>query len=78
MGLRHAGYVLSVTEIKKDSSGDVIGVVCTCTEVDKVATKPKAFIHWVSEPVEIEVRLYSTLWVMKTKDWEKVSVNFQI
>lgn len=34
----------------------------TCTKSD-VAEKPKAFIHWVSEPLVCEVRLYERLWV---------------
>lgn len=61
VGLRHAGYALKVTSIEKDNSGQVVEVHCTCIEIDKVEQKPKAFIHWVSEPEEIEVRLYSPL-----------------
>jgi glutaminyl-tRNA synthetase len=57
-----------VKEIKKDSAGNVTGVICTCTEVDKVSSKPKAFIHWVSEPVKIEIRLYSSLFKHKNPE----------
>lgn len=61
VGLRHAGYALEVTDIEKASNGEVINLICKCTEVEKVSVKPKAFIHWVSQPQEIEVRLYSPL-----------------
>lgn len=32
----------------------------TCTK-SEAAEKPKAFIHWVSEPLPCEVRLYERL-----------------
>lgn len=47
--------------MEKNISGEIENVICKCTEIEKVETKPKAFIHWVSEPEEIEVRLYSQL-----------------
>lgn len=61
VGLRHAGYVLEVTKVLKDIKGKVAEVVCKCKEVDKVETKPKAFIHWVSNPLPVEIRIYDTL-----------------
>lgn len=60
VGLRHAGIVLKLTEVKKDSTGKVVELVCTCEKVE-ATEKPKAFIHWVSNPQEIEVRLYERL-----------------
>ncbi|KAJ8922323.1 hypothetical protein NQ315_004266 [Exocentrus adspersus] len=68
VGLRHAGYTLEVTDIKKDTSNEVVEVVCRCVEVDKATTKPKAFIHWVSHPQEVEVRLYSSLFNHKNPE----------
>ncbi|RZC38934.1 glutamine--tRNA ligase [Asbolus verrucosus] len=68
VGLRHAGYVLEIKEIKKDPANHVTALVCSCIEVDKVSTKPKAFIHWVSDPLEIEVRVYSTLFKHKNPE----------
>lgn len=47
--------------MKKSPSGDVVEVVCKCTEAEKAPTKPKAFIHWVANPVTVDVRLYSAL-----------------
>ncbi|CAG9840357.1 unnamed protein product [Diabrotica balteata] len=67
VGIRHAGLVLEVTDVKKDGN-NIKEVICKCTEVDKVKTKPKAFIHWVSDPQEIEVRLYSPLFKHKNPE----------
>nr|CAI5831794.1 unnamed protein product [Callosobruchus analis] len=67
VGLRHAGYVLEVVDVKK-SGEEISEVICKCIEVDKTASKPKAFIHWVSEPMEIEVRLYSPLFKHKNPE----------
>jgi glutaminyl-tRNA synthetase len=39
-----------------------------CCPVDKVDKKPKAFIHWVSNPINIEVRLYERLFKHKNPE----------
>ncbi|XP_063823390.1 probable glutamine--tRNA ligase [Ostrinia nubilalis] len=67
VGLRHAGYVLKVSKVIKDSSGKVSELECTA-EPSESADKPKAFIHWVSQPVEIEVRLYEPLFMHKNPE----------
>lgn len=67
VGLRHAGVVLKVTEIKKDSTGKVIEIICSCEKAE-TAEKPKAFIQWVSDPIEIEVRLYDRLFKHKNPE----------
>ncbi|CAB3228334.1 unnamed protein product [Arctia plantaginis] len=67
VGLRHAGYVIKVSEIIKDASGKVLEVQCTAQPADS-AEKPKAFIHWVSEPVDVEVRLYEPLFKHKNPE----------
>lgn len=67
VGLRHAGQVIKVTEIKKNSAGDVTELLCTCEAAEK-AEKPKAFVQWVSKPVEIEVRLYDLLFRHKNPE----------
>ncbi len=67
VGLRHAGYILKVEEVKKDSAGNVLELICSCENVDK-AEKPKAFIQWVSNPLEIEVRLYEKLFKHKNPE----------
>lgn len=67
VGLRHAGVVLKVTEVKKDAAGKVLELICTCEKAE-TAEKPKAFIQWVSDPFEIEVRLYERLFIHKNPE----------
>ncbi|KAL0839596.1 hypothetical protein ABMA28_016282 [Loxostege sticticalis] len=67
VGLRHAGYVLKVAKVMKDSTGKVSELECTA-EPSETAEKPKAFIHWVSEPMKIEVRLYEPLFKHKNPE----------
>ncbi|XP_061837793.1 glutamine--tRNA ligase [Nerophis lumbriciformis] len=64
VGLRHAGYVISVQKIIKDNQGKVVELEVTCCSSDK-AEKPKAFIHWVSQPLVCEVRIYERLFLHK-------------
>nr|XP_015823747.2 glutamine--tRNA ligase [Nothobranchius furzeri] len=64
VGLRHAGYVISVQKVIKDSQGKVVELEVTCCR-SETAEKPKAFIHWVSQPLVCEVRLYDRLFLHK-------------
>ncbi|KFM68600.1 putative glutamine--tRNA ligase, partial [Stegodyphus mimosarum] len=57
VGLRHTGYVISVKEVIKDKNNKIVELKTIGTPVAN-AKKPKAFIHWVAEPLECEVRLY--------------------
>ncbi|KAF5282463.1 hypothetical protein FQA39_LY17578 [Lamprigera yunnana] len=68
VGLRHAGYVLDIKSLQKNEKGKVESLVCTCVHVDKMVSKPKAFIHWVSDPLEVEVRLYEPLFKHKNPE----------
>ncbi|XP_053576782.1 glutamine--tRNA ligase [Bombina bombina] len=67
VGLRHAGYVISVKNVVKDESGKVIELEVTCVRSD-ASDKPKAFIHWVSDPLQCEVRLYDRLFLHKSPE----------
>ena len=67
MGLRHAGYVLKVVEVKKDTAGHVVELICSCESAEK-AEKPKAYVQWASNPLEIEVRLYESLFLHKNPE----------
>lgn len=62
VGLRHAGKVIKVTDVIKNSKGDILELHATC-EASSSVTKPKAFIHWVSNPLHCEVRLYEKLFL---------------
>ncbi|KAM9134275.1 LOW QUALITY PROTEIN: glutamine--tRNA ligase [Pangshura tecta] len=67
VGLRHTGYVIAVQNIIKDAGGQVMELEVTCTKSD-AAEKPKAFVHWVSEPLVCEVRLYERLFLHKNPE----------
>lgn len=64
VGLRHAGYVISVQKVIKDAQGKVVELEVSCSS-SETADKPKAFIHWVSKPLVCEVRLYEPLFLHK-------------
>ncbi len=61
VGLRYAGLIISLENVKKDSSGQVVELEVNCVPSATSKEKPKAFIHWVSNPVFVEVRLYERL-----------------
>lgn len=76
VGLRHAGFVLSVVDIVKNEN-EINEIICECIKVEKAHVKPKAFIHWVSEPFEVEVRVYSSLFKHKNpEDAQEVPCGF--
>lgn len=49
-----------LTFVSQDAQGKVVELEASCCSTD-TAEKPKAFIHWVSQPVVCEVRLYERL-----------------
>nr|XP_032637664.1 glutamine--tRNA ligase [Chelonoidis abingdonii] len=67
VGLRTHRYVHAVQELSQDAGGQVMELEVTCTKSD-TAEKPKAFIHWVSEPLVCEVRLYEQLFLHKNPE----------
>uniref|UniRef100_A0A4W5LJB8 Glutamine--tRNA ligase n=1 Tax=Hucho hucho TaxID=62062 RepID=A0A4W5LJB8_9TELE len=68
VGLRHAGYVVSVQKVIKDAQGRVVELEVHCCSSHEAAEKPKAFIHWVSEPQKCEIRLYERLFLHKNPE----------
>ncbi|XP_014664996.1 PREDICTED: probable glutamine--tRNA ligase [Priapulus caudatus] len=67
VGLMHIGYVISVQQAVKDSNGKVIELLAYALPLAET-TKPKAFIHWVSQPLTCEVRLYERLFKHKNPE----------
>lgn len=68
VGLRHAGLVIFVKDIKRDSaSGKVVELLCECKSTEE-CEKPKAFIQWVSQPTSVEVRIYEQLFKHKNPE----------
>lgn len=78
-GLRYAGYV-TVTELIKDSNGNVVELKAEYDHERKANIKVKGNLHWVSShhphepPATAEVRLYDHLFTTETPgstgDWE--------
>jgi len=66
VGLRHAGLVIRVTSEQEDGS-----LSATCEAVTP-ENKPQAFIHWVSDPVKCEVRLYDKLFLHECPEDEAI------
>lgn len=66
VGLRYASIVIKVVEIK--TVGTVVEEIYVHASDVKTVPKPKAFIHWVSNPVNIEVRLYDRLFMHKNPE----------
>ncbi|XP_071448775.1 probable glutamine--tRNA ligase [Hetaerina americana] len=67
VGLRYANLVISLSEVIRDKSGMVSELKVLCKSVDE-AEKPKAFIHWVSDFLPVEVRLYENLFHHKNPE----------
>ena len=60
MGLKHCGLIIKLKSVVSKPCGDIDYLKATCEKVTE-ENKPKAFIHWVSNPVPCEVRLYDRL-----------------
>ncbi|CAH0546360.1 unnamed protein product [Brassicogethes aeneus] len=68
VGLRHAGFILETVKVIKNPQNEVTEIVCKCIEVDKAPAKPKAFIHWISEPMKVTIRSYAPLFKHKNPE----------
>jgi glutaminyl-tRNA synthetase len=68
VGLRYAGYVIKLVKVNKNAAGQIVSLDVESVPIDQVAEKPKAFVHWVSDPVAIEVRLYERLFKHKNPE----------
>lgn len=60
VGLRYVHLVATLKEVKRNDQNEVVELLVTACPADR-APKPKAFIHWVSQPVTCEVRSYDKL-----------------
>ena len=76
VGLRFVNMVVSVHQVIKDEDGNIKEIEVNIAPVGEVK-KPKAFIHWVSHPRPVEIRLYDHLFKHKNpEDKEKVPGGF--
>lgn len=67
VGLRYVHLLITVKGTKTNELNQVTEIIVTAQKADQ-APKPKAFIHWVSQPVECEVRLYDALFDMSNPE----------
>ncbi|XP_006873679.1 PREDICTED: glutamine--tRNA ligase isoform X2 [Chrysochloris asiatica] len=67
VGLRHTGYIIELQHVVKGPSGSIESLEVTCRRAD-AGEKPKAFIHWVSQPLTCEIRLYEQLFRHKNPE----------
>ncbi|OAD56129.1 putative glutamine--tRNA ligase [Eufriesea mexicana] len=67
VGLKHVGIVLTIKEVKRDSIGNIINLLVRQESISET-NKPKAFIHWVSNPVLASIRLYERLFKHKNPE----------
>ncbi|MCL4134546.1 UNVERIFIED_CONTAM: hypothetical protein GTU68_031184, partial [Idotea baltica] len=67
VGLRHTGRVITVKEIVRNSEGGIDHLRVESTPA-KDAKKPRAYIHWVANPVQLEVNMYENLFLSERPD----------
>ena len=63
VGLRHAGLVISVEKLVKDSNDEVVEIIASCASSTE-APKPKAFIQWVRKSICIFFPLFFLLYFL--------------
>lgn len=63
VGLRYVHLLISVKKVQVNQNNEVTEIIVTAQKADQ-SPKPKAFIHWVSQPTLCEVRSYNTLFDM--------------
>ena len=61
VGLRYGGLVITVENVVKDLAGEIVELQVKSVSTNDVQKKPKGFIHCVSQPITVEVRLYERL-----------------
>ncbi|XP_033354259.1 probable glutamine--tRNA ligase isoform X2 [Bombus vosnesenskii] len=67
VGLKHVGIVLTIKKIEKDNMGNIVNLIVTQESISET-NKPKAFIHWVSNPILASIRLYERLFKHKNPE----------
>ncbi|PAA57123.1 hypothetical protein BOX15_Mlig004094g3, partial [Macrostomum lignano] len=68
VGLKHANVAIAVRQVVRNAAGQVSELRVACLPLDSLPAKPKCFVHWVADPVQVEVRLYEQLFTMKNPE----------
>ncbi|XP_043501637.1 probable glutamine--tRNA ligase [Polistes fuscatus] len=67
VGLKYAGVVLTIESVEKSDNGNITNLIVKQEAVSE-SNKPKAFIHWVSQPTLASIRLYERLFKHKNPE----------
>ncbi|KAK0428027.1 hypothetical protein QR680_010554 [Steinernema hermaphroditum] len=67
VALKYIALVLTVIDEVLDQSGNVTEIVVNAEKLTD-ENKPKAFIHWVCNPLKVEVRMYDRLFNHKNPE----------
>lgn len=67
VGLRYVHLITTVKKVVSDQQGQITEIIVIAEKADQ-APKPKAFIHWVSQPAACEVRSYENLFEMSNPE----------
>ncbi|KAI2810300.1 hypothetical protein RDWZM_002683 [Blomia tropicalis] len=68
VGLRHAGCAIELVTIHRKTNGEIDYLEVISHPIESLKEKPKAFIHWVSIPLNVEIRLYERLFNHKNPE----------
>ncbi|KAL7667433.1 hypothetical protein ACOME3_010748 [Neoechinorhynchus agilis] len=63
VGLRYSGYVIFVTDVNKNDSNEIVSLKVRAEKAEKCECKPQAFIHWVSDAINVELRIFDQLFI---------------
>ncbi|KAK9497701.1 hypothetical protein O3M35_004374 [Rhynocoris fuscipes] len=67
VGLRYTPYLIKLANIHNDQNGHINKIEVIAEKVTN-SNKPLAFIHWVSKPESVTVRLYNNLFKHKNPE----------
>ncbi|VUZ39006.1 unnamed protein product [Hymenolepis diminuta] len=67
VGIRYGGLVLHCGDLHVDTENNILEIMVRAEPVS-AENKPKAFIHWVSNPLKCELRLYDRLFNEKNPE----------
>jgi glutaminyl-tRNA synthetase len=61
VGLKYTSSTIAVQQVLKGESGEVDEIHVVMEKLSETGRKPRAFIHWLSNPLPCQVRLYLNL-----------------
>ncbi|CAI8010047.1 Glutamine--tRNA ligase [Geodia barretti] len=68
VGLKYTSSTIAVQQVLKGESGEVDEIHVVMEKLSETGRKPRAFIHWLSNPLPCQVRLYQNLFTADEQD----------